>query len=237
MSLRDAWESHAANWVRWARTPGHDSFQRFHGERFFAILPPPSPRGLTLDIGAGEGRVGRALRTRGYNVVDIEQSATMARAGAGLTPGAVVRADATRLPLPTAIADLAIAFMVLHDIEDMNAAVREVARVLRPGGHFAVAIVHPMNSGGKFEPAPPGVPEVERRFVMTEPYLTDRYYADDIERDGLVMRFESIHRPLDSYTRALEDAGFAIEVMREVGEDEGKWSRLPLFLDLRAAKR
>ena len=33
MDLRDAWERNAADWDRWARKPGHDSYWRFHRER------------------------------------------------------------------------------------------------------------------------------------------------------------------------------------------------------------
>ena len=60
-----------------------------------------------------------------------------------------------------------------------------------------------------------------------------------MERDGLPMRFESEHRPIESYSRALEAAGFAIEAIREVGDPDpaDKWSRIPLFLDLLAVRR
>ncbi len=68
-------------------------------------------------------------------------------------------------------------------------------------------------------------------------YFAHRRYVDEVDRDGARMRFSSEHRPLESYSRALEAAGFAIEAVREVGEAEGKWTRMPLFLDLRARKR
>lgn len=55
MGLREAWESEAANWVAWARKPGHDSYWTFHRDAFLELLP--APRGLTLDIGCGEGRL------------------------------------------------------------------------------------------------------------------------------------------------------------------------------------
>lgn len=60
MSLQDAWDAHADEWVRWARAPGHDSYWRFHRQRFLALLPPPGR--LTLDLGAGEGRLARDLQ-------------------------------------------------------------------------------------------------------------------------------------------------------------------------------
>ena len=67
MSLREAWEEQAPNWIRWARAEGHDSYWVFHREAFLASLPPPGR--LTLDVGCGEGRVTRDLRALGHRVV------------------------------------------------------------------------------------------------------------------------------------------------------------------------
>jgi len=233
VSLRDAWDEHAPNWILWSRTPGHDSFQQFHGAPFFELLPPPGR--LTLDIGAGEGRVGRALRERGYRVVSVDGSPRMSAANAELAPGTVIVGDAAHLPFASACADLAIAFMVLHDVEDLEGAAQEVARVLEPGGCFVVALVHPINSAGAFAPGPD---DPRRPFVIEDSYTAPRRYADDVERNGLVMRFESMHRPIESYSRAFEGAGFVIEALREVGEPDpnDKWFRVPLFLDLRLRK-
>jgi SAM-dependent methyltransferase len=234
--MREAWDRQGPTWTTWARTPGHDSFAQFHGERFFELLPPP--RGLTVDIGAGEGRVARALRSRGYTIVEVEASTYLARANAELTTGSVINADAARLPVRDGAADLAIAFMSLQDVDEMPAAISEAARILSAGGHLVMAIVHPINSAGGFENAHDGQAERDRRFVVDGSYFTERRYADDIVRNGVPMRFDSEHRPIESYSRALEHAGFAIEAIREVGDPDpdDKWSRLPLFLDLRAVR-
>ncbi len=63
----------------------------------------------------------------------------------------VYLADAAKLPLPDAVADLAIAFMSLQDMDDMPSAISEAARVLKPGARFCFAIVHPINSAGAFD--------------------------------------------------------------------------------------
>ena len=34
-----SWEAEAENWIRWARTPGHDAYWRYR-EAFFALVPP-----------------------------------------------------------------------------------------------------------------------------------------------------------------------------------------------------
>jgi SAM-dependent methyltransferase len=150
-----------------------------------------------------------------------------------------VHADVAHLPLRSNVADLAIAFMSMHDVDEMPEAIGEAARILQPGGHHTMALVHPINSAGQFAPAGAGEQEIDRHFRIDDSYLAERRYADDVERDGLTMRFESEHRPLESYTRALEHAGFAIEALREVTDPDphDKWSKLPLFLDLRAVLR
>jgi hypothetical protein len=47
------WEREAANWIAWARRPGHDSYW-YYGGSFRELLPGPGRR--TLDLGCGEGR-------------------------------------------------------------------------------------------------------------------------------------------------------------------------------------
>jgi hypothetical protein len=44
-------------------------------------------------------------------------------------------------------------------------------------------------------------------------YFEERYYVDDIERDGRTLRLESVHRSIESYFRALASAGFVIEAV------------------------
>jgi hypothetical protein len=72
-------------------------------------------------------------------------------------------------------------------------------------------------------------------FAVEASYFESRRYADDVERDGLEMTFHGRHRTLEEYSRALEDAGFAITALREATDVGGaRWSRIPLFLHGRA---
>lgn len=231
MNLRDAWEQHAPDWVRWAREPDHDSYWRFHREPFLELVPPPGR--LTLDIGCGEGRLTRDLTERGHHVVGVDVSPTMIEAARARNPELeFVEADAAELPFEDDAADLAIAFMSLMDIDDMQGAVREAARVLEPGGRFLAAVVHPINSGHQLDREHP-----EERLVMTEDYFDRRRYRDEIERSGLTMTFESRHWTLEDYFEALAEAGLLVELLRERGYDEHpRWSRYPLFLHFRAVR-
>ncbi len=83
-------------------------------------------------------------------MIGIDASPSLVAAARASDPSmSILRADAAALPLADNCADLAVAFMSLHDIEPMREAVGEVARVLKPGGRFCVAIVHPVSSAGK----------------------------------------------------------------------------------------
>ena len=109
MSLREAWDAEAEDWVAWARDRG-DSYWRFHAQRFFELLPPPRP---TLDIGCGEGRLPRDLHARGYPVVAVDSSDTLiAHARAADPQGDYRVANATALPFADESVALATAFMI-----------------------------------------------------------------------------------------------------------------------------
>lgn len=234
MTLRDAWEAEAHRWVAWARTPGHDSYWRFHRDRFLELLPPPP--GSLLDIGCGEGRLPRDLKARGYEVIGIDGSPTLIEHARAADPEGDYRvADAAALPLPDASVSLVTAFMSLQDVDDLPAAAREIGRVLAPEGYACLAIVHPINSSGRFEERTPDAP-----FIIRGSYLDEHRYVDTVERDGLQMTFTSVHRPLASYTDALESAGLLIERLVEVPDTTDppgdRWQRVPLFLHLRATR-
>jgi SAM-dependent methyltransferase len=232
MSLRDAWEEHASDWVRWAREPGHDSYWKFHRDPFVELLPAPGR--LTVDLGCGEGRLSRDLSRLGHTVLAVDASPTLVEAArAADRELEVVLADAARLPLPDGAASLVVAFMSLMDIDDMAGAVREAARVLEPSGHFVAAVVHPINSAGQFSSR-----DADSPFAIEGSYFERRRYRDEIERAGLRMTFESIHHTFEDYLRAVIDADLRIDAVREISDpDDARWSRVPLFLHLRAVKR
>jgi SAM-dependent methyltransferase len=148
--------------------------------------------------------------------------------------GEYVVADVADLPFVPGVADLAIAFMSLMDMDDMPRAVHEIGRVLAPGGRFVAAVVHPVNSAGEFVPRDGD----ENAPYRIESYLGSRRYLDHLERDGYEMTFESLHFTIEDYSRALEAAGFVFERLQEIYDDESpRWSRVPLFLRWTAVRR
>jgi predicted amidohydrolase len=117
------------------------------------------------------------------------------------------------------------------DVEDMPQAVADIARVLRPGGRLCACVTHPLNDVGQFAE--------DGSFVIPGSYLEEGWISVNVERAGLEMCFDGRTYPLESYARALENAGLLIEALREPAappdSSEGEqWSRIPLFLMFRA---
>ena len=236
--LAAEWERHADEFIAWARKPEFDSYWQFHRDQFLELLPPPGRR--TLDLGSGEGRLSRDLKAIGHTLTAVDASPTMVAAASEADPELEVHvADAADLPFEDASFDLTVAFMSLQDIDDLEGALAEAARVLEPGGRLCLAIVHPFNSAGRFEGDDPDSP-----FVVAGSYLERSYYADNIVRDGLEMTFVSEHRPIQAYVDALADSGFVLERLRETDVPDAairrprsrRWQRIPLFLHMRALK-
>jgi SAM-dependent methyltransferase len=223
-SLSEKWDAKADEWTAWARSPTHDVFyQELNWPAFRQLLPPPGS--ATLDLGCGEGRVGRELAEAGHRVTGADSSpALIAAAEHAGGYERLVCADAARLPFEDCAFDLVVAFMSLQDIDRPADAIGEMARVLSPGGCAAIAIVHPFNR------SPDGF----------EDYFAQRHRTTVHERDGLPIVFEETERPLVAYTGPLADAGFVIEQLREPRADGHEppdplapATRRPYFLHMR----
>jgi SAM-dependent methyltransferase len=214
--MAQGFEPIAEVWLAHVRDQGNAWFG-VNASAFLERLPTPGR--ATLEIGCGEGRFGRELVGCGHRVTGVEVSPTLAALARESFD--VVEADAAALPFDDASFDLVVAFMSLIDIDDLEGAVREAARVLEPGCRFSAAIVHPILSAGDGEP-----------FTIAGSYLEPhRYRGKLITNDH---ELESWHRPLEAYARAFEDAGLLIESIREL---QGvRRPHLPISLHLHAVR-
>jgi SAM-dependent methyltransferase len=226
------WESRAAQWLAWARTPGHDAYWHYR-DAFFELLPPAG--GRVLEVGCGEGRVTRDLQARGHVVTALDASPTLVAAAAERDPDGDYRvADAEALPFADAAFDLAVAYNVLMDVADMPRAVAEIGRVLAPGGCLCACVTHPVADAGQWEGG---------RFVLERDLLTGAEFGGLVDHhNGLTMVWEGYRIPLHAYVAALEAAGLAIEALREPQPARdapawyAPWRRVPMFLMWRARR-
>ena len=118
------------------------------------VLPP----GRVLEIGVGTGALAVPLAARGRAVTGVDLSPAMLgklREKDAERRIAPVIADATRLPLRTGAFAGAYCRWVLHLIDDWHEAVRELCRVVEPGG---VVVVEPGGYSGQWR-------EIWLRFV------------------------------------------------------------------------
>ena len=126
-----------------ATATGYDELYRAEQyEKYAATLPRVPPRGVVLDAGCGTGLLAEYMRATGLlDRVDLYICLDYSGAMLGvarwrlsiLCPGKclLVEADVQRLPLADASVDVAYSFTVLDLVDDMEAALRELARVTR----------------------------------------------------------------------------------------------------------
>ena len=145
---------------------------------WFLNAARPRPQQVLLEIGCGRGAGARILlnkaRPRRIDALDLDFS-MVRMAKAFLTAGEQDRVclcvgDSTRLPFESAAYDSIFGFGFLHHVPNWQAAVREAARVLKPGGRYYIEELYP----------PLYLNEITRR-VLVHP-TENRFHSDDLKR-------------------------------------------------------
>jgi SAM-dependent methyltransferase len=99
-----------------------------------------SPGRRVLNAGAGQGTFSLRLAEHGFDVTSADASPTAVAVLEKRVGGEVAEADVTDLPFADETFDAAVLGEVLEHIPDDSAALREVARVVRPEGVLAVSV-------------------------------------------------------------------------------------------------
>jgi ubiquinone/menaquinone biosynthesis C-methylase UbiE len=134
----------AAGYDAWYETPVGRLTDILEKDAVFSLIKDPP--GLALDLSCGTGNYAFELARRGWRVIGVDRSLPMlrrARAKLGSRPGgpAFVAGDAAALPLRGASVPLVTLILGLEFMADRVQTLREVRRVLRPGGTAVVAIL------------------------------------------------------------------------------------------------
>lgn len=150
-----------------------------------------APTTRILDIGCGAGSNVLYLARRGYEAhgVDLAPGAVQAARRRAEDEGLlveVVEGDALDLPFARGRFDAALDHGCFHTlpIRRRDDYVREVARVVRPGGHFLLAWVAREYTASLGPPHRPSVAEVSAAFEPSFQILSTMYRGGS-EEDGL----------------------------------------------------
>jgi len=105
------------------------------------------PPGPALDAACGTGRHARRLVELGHDVVGVDLSPGMLRAARDRVPKArFLEGDLRALPLGDASVDLVVCGLALAHPPSLPEPMGEIGRVLRPGGHAVLSMLHPFQA-------------------------------------------------------------------------------------------
>jgi len=177
-----------------------------------------------LDSGCGEGRFCRMLiRGGAARAVGVDRCETMIHAARALQTerDEYHLGDVEDLSLlGDRRFDLAVSYLNQCDLVDFRANTREVFLVLRPGGRFVVANLHPMRSAvGNWQ---------RREDGSKEHVILDRYFEEG-ERYWMMMgcALTNFHRTLATYFQTYCECGFVVERIVEPTVSPENLERFP----------
>lgn len=238
VGMDNGWQESAEAWVA-------DMGEAGDFGRRYVLDPVMLPRALArapktaLDVGCGEGRFCRMLKRHGVEATGIDPTPALLAAARKRDAGGVyLEATAECLPFEDASFDLVVSYLTLIDIPDIQAAIPEMARVLKPGGSLLIANLTSFNTacaGDGWIKSGSG----RRLHFPIDDYLKER----SVWIDYRGIRVVNHHRPLSTYMKLLLDAGLQLTHFDEPAPIAAtppakatSYRRVPWFLVMEWAK-
>lgn len=196
MSGTAAYDAHA-DWYEAAVTHPENVYFARVAAVLRDLLGPGT--GTCLDVCCGTGINAQPVRELGWTPVGVDLSAGQLRHAATRLP--VARGDATALPVADQSVSTAVCVLAHTDMPDYPAALREIARVLRPGGRFVHVGVHPCFIGAFADRSDPD------RIIIDARYADRSRSFDSWTPNGVRIRVGAWHLPLADLLNAVTAAG------------------------------
>lgn len=234
----DGWEDSAQAWIAHMGEAGDFGRQ-------FVLDAPMLARvlagryGSVLDVGCGEGRFCRRLKYEGARTVGIDPTQALIDHARALDPDGDYRVGrAEALAFDDGAFDLVVSYLSLIDIPDAAAAIREMARVLKPGGTLLIANLTNFNTAAVVSDL--GWTDLRdgRRAFAMDHYLEER----SVWTEWRGIRIVNWHRPLETYMSLLLGEGLVLRHFAEPRPQGGppdrvaRYQRAPWFMIMEWAK-
>ena len=224
MGDNSLWDTHAQWWID-GFTNGVDP--EYEEQIIPLAVEELAGFGKVLDVGCGDGQIARALSRVGCSVTGVdptERNLEVARErGGGPT---YLKAGAAELPFDDGTFDAVVACLVFEHIDDVDGAIAEVARVLRPGGRFSFFLNHPLLQTPGSGWIDDYILDPPEQYWRIGPYLVETESIEEVEL-GVHIRF--LHRPLSRYVNSLVEHGLLLGRMVEPSPPPGFLSRAPEY--------
>ncbi len=224
MSDNGLWDEHAQWWID-GFTDGADP------EYVEQIIPLAveelAGRHKILDLGCGDGQIARALAAQGSEVLGVDP--TQLHIDVAIKRGGgpqYLLGGATKIPADDESFDAVGACLVFEHIDQMDEAMTEVARVLKPNGQFSFFLNHPLLQTPGSGWIDDHIIDPPEQYWRIGPYLVETESIEEVEKD-VYIRF--IHRPLSRYVNALLANGMSLERMVEPSPPAGFLARAPEY--------
>lgn len=224
MSDGGLWDNHAQWWI--------DGFTDGADPEYVEQIIPLALEELTgfrnvLDVGCGDGQISRVLAAAGATVLGVDPTRRHIEVARERGGGPIYELGfATQLPVGDESQDAVVACLVFEHIDEVDAAIAEVARVLKPGGRFSFFLNHPLLQTPGSGWIDDHIIDPPEQYWRIGPYLVEAESVEEVER-GVHIRF--IHRPLSRYVNALIANGLLVERMVEPSPPPGFLERAPEY--------